>query len=253
MASKSERAASRFRKLPIEADGHIEGLSVVGFAGYIGPNNTPARRGLVLADEDGEIVHIRRMDLSKREVVCSAWSGVRVHDIREQVMALHPPCRFYANQVALVVGPREYGRARQLGVVTSTDSDRLRAFVRAISSGEPPFVEPVIQCQDNEKIAVWLCSPEEASEIMRRAHVMVREIVVNAWKGPSSVVYDAAWWLSRTCESWEEIAEAAFALLYAGNVGASRALLGAHGIDWVRSEKTLASAGEKLVHDAAKL
>ncbi len=221
MVTKAQKAAQRFRKLPIEADGHIEGLCVVGFAGYIGPNNTPARRGLVLADEGGEIVHIRRMDLSKREVVCSAWSGVRIHDIREQVTALHPPCRFYTNQIALVVGPREYGRARQLEVVTRMDSERLRDFVRSLLSEESPFV-------------VWLCSPEEASEIMRRVHVMVREIVVNALNGPPSVVYNAAWWLSRTCASPEEIAEAAFALLYAGYANAARTLLRAHGIDQTR-------------------
>ncbi len=197
---------SQIRKVDVGPDGTLAGVSVVGVHGEVDPAHTPARHQPVLADEEGRIVRIERVETNLQPV--AAWLKVGKASAPDRLPGvgtrLKPSTPAVLGNIVVVMGGDERSEAERL----------------------PEFIEPSRKWHIGDAVA-WYCRPAEAVGLFQRIRRRAQDKVVQALKkGDREHLYRYCWWLSRTAVDDADIFLAAAGLEQC-DAGMADVLLGA--------------------------
>jgi hypothetical protein len=196
------------------ADGLLPGVRVIGFHGDVGPDQTPARRGPVYADEAGRL--LRLIDVKP------APSGYEVRMEADEPPIGEGPLPGIGTRLAgwparldsfvAIVGERERGAAERLkGSHRRGEPPRVQRFVEWIAGSERSSEE--LTCERLKDIVAWYCAPEEAYALWQRIQEIAEEELYHAVaSGSFAAIKGASFWLSRAKVTDRDIYLAAAAL-----------------------------------------
>jgi hypothetical protein len=236
------------RKLIARADGSIADLYVVGFNGRLRANQTPARRGPVLADANNRLVLVResspgpdgfkvKVEVTARPIPEDVWGATGTR--------FNPPWPARLGNVVVIVGERESlcapGMAQQ---ACATEVPGVRDFLRWLVMDVERSDE--LCCARVGELVGWYCTPEQARGLWVCVAAQAR-IDVNrcAQRGDLAGLATASFWLQRSALGDSDIALAIAGLRHAkeprweamrdaGFYGASKASLMDAIDDWSR-------------------
>lgn len=191
------------KKMHSDADGVVSGLSVVGFHGRLGENQTPARRGPVFADakgrlvtiveaspEDGSAFHLT-VEVAPRKIDEAIWSSTGTR--------IDPPWPARLGSIVVIVGSREAQRARELIEIGASmppdEPERVAEFATWLSTDTQR--SDGLYCMRVGDLVAWYCTRDEARALWRRIAALAKRDVIDAAARNSSMLERASLWLSR--------------------------------------------------------
>ncbi|MDI1430891.1 hypothetical protein [Polyangium sorediatum] len=202
--------------LRLGTDGRLPGIRVVGFHGKVGTEQTPARRGPVLADEHGRLVRVLEGERSPREVLVEIDAeplpegelpgiGTRLSSV---------PALF--GDRVVIVGDRERRSSWRLTPQTSeTSTPCVEEFVAWLGGTEPRSER--LRCERVDDVVAWVCSPDEAFALWKRIEAVAEEELVRALGRDKQSLVNASFWLSRASVAERSMYLAAAGLSRAGS------------------------------------
>lgn len=200
------------RKLTARADGSIPDLRVVGFNGQLGANQTPARRGPVLADANNRLVFVREsspitdggdgfivtVEVTARPIPEDVWSTTGTR--------FNPAWPARQRNVVVIVGERETQRA--LGMAQqacSAEVAGVREFLRWLVRGEGH--SDMLCCARVGDLTAWYCTPAQADGLWVCVAEQARADVKRyAQRGDLPRLASASFWLQRAALGDDDIA-----------------------------------------------
>jgi hypothetical protein len=206
------------RKLTARADGSIPDLRVVGFNGRLGANQTPARRGPVLADANNRLALIResspapdgfvlKAEVTARPIPDDVWNSTGTR--------FDPSWPAWLGNVVVIVGEREILRAPGMAQQASATSVvGVRDFLRWLALDVERSDE--LRCARVGELVAWYCTPEQARGLWVCVAEQARlEVKRCAQRGDLPGLATASFWLQRAALGDPDIALAIAGLRHA--------------------------------------
>jgi hypothetical protein len=182
----------------------VSGLSVVGFHGRLGENQTPARRAPVLADAKGRLATIIEaspddgargfrltVEVAPRKIDAGIWSSTGTR--------IDPPWPTRLGNIVVIVGGREMQRARELAEigegVPTDEPERVAAFARWLCTDTRRSDD--LCCMRVDDLLAWYCTRDEARALWRRIAIVAKRDVIDAAMRNPSMLERTSLWLSR--------------------------------------------------------
>jgi hypothetical protein len=191
--------------LHINAEGFIQGLSVIGFHGYVEPDETPARLGPVYVDAQGCHARIAEVGLTQ----------VRIESYPPPLPAEGPlpgdgtragPWAARVGYTIIAIGPEEKRRGDALRRHAARENGRVAGFLAWFVGSELRSSE--LCCERREdSVALWYCAEREGFTLRDSiVRVAKAELVETIRQGSSfEAIEDVAWWLSRAAVAEADI------------------------------------------------
>lgn len=212
--------------LRVGADRLLPGLQVIAHHGELEPDQTPARRGAVLADAAGRIIHIGEA----RPVRPKDGMPAPEYEVSPEVVgSLDPggglpgigtrigPWPARLGDYVVTIGRRELrcvGRMQRQQPV-SGEPARVQDFLRW-TVGTEMRSEP-LTCERIDEHIAWYCSENEAFALWKRIQpVALEELRYAVNRRGEQEIIDVAYWLTRAALSDEDIYLAVAAMRLAG-------------------------------------
>lgn len=168
----------------------IPGLHVVGINGRLGANQTPSRRGEVLADVNNRLAFVRvqpeglSVEVMARPISEDVWSttGTRID----------PPWPARFGFTVVIVGERETLCAHRMVPQVAGVSD----FLHWLGTGAERSDE--LCCARVDSLVAWYCSNEQAQGLFAcMAEQARREVLERELAGDLPGLASASFWLQR--------------------------------------------------------
>lgn len=206
----------------------LAGVWVIGFNGEVEPQDTPARRAPVLADDQGALVRLVPEASSGRDGAyrLRVETGTRVGG--EEALPGHGtrlergPARL--GHTLVLVGDAERNAASRMrdllpGTAPASVSDFITWLARGCPAPAPEGARNLGKlvawyCSEVEAHALWMCVHEEAK----------RELFHAVAENHTQEMYAASWWLSRVAFTDEDLYVAAAGLMRSGSPHAEKML-----------------------------
>jgi hypothetical protein len=200
-------------------DRQLPGVQIVGFHGKVGAEQTPARRGPVLADAEGRLLRVLRDRVSasgRRELLIETErEPLPPDELPGDGTRLSPVPARLGDYVA-IVGEREQSRCDRLTLRAGRDEPpRVARFVSWLRGDEACSVE--LTCERVGEVVAWCCAPEEAFALWRRIQAVAEEELFRALQDDKYALIAASFWLSRAKVTDQDIYLAAAGLKRAGS------------------------------------
>lgn len=162
--------------------------SIIGFEGRVSETQTPALRSPLLEDSTGRIFVVNQRDSTGVRIVPMLSSqDPMLGGVWTRIVSTPAEVTF----VCLVLGPND------LAVLANAEIFCERTAKAVESTIHPRFWE---------RLQVWICTEDEATvtvdEIAEQASIAVQEALN---RNDRSVIYDAAWWLSRAARHVNDV------------------------------------------------
>jgi hypothetical protein len=190
------------RALEVAPGERLEGVQVIGFHGGVAPEHTPGQREPVLANSQGRLVGIERVEYSPAgPPQQSVWTRTgelwRTGLLPGHATLLESPWPAYWGHIVMVLGQDEQAHASSLATIEPrVENPRVNELVRWLS--EPANAPPPPLTQRLGELVAWYCSPAQAFALYQRiARVAEKEMIRAANAGEDGAVYRASWWLTR--------------------------------------------------------
>lgn len=204
-----------------KADGTIPGLRVVGYHGRLGPNQTPARRPPVYADDEGMPGRIRAsepgpsgtfsltIEFDTKAIPEDVWAttGTRIEPAWTATLAA---------PLILILGPRELRVVHELrklgGEPEQPALDEILAWVETET-----LRSDTLRCVRIGELLAWNCTRALADALAARIATIARRQVTDAAReGQRHELRGASFWLSRAAVCDADVFLAAAGLRRAG-------------------------------------
>lgn len=207
------------RVIQVGEDGALPDIQVVGFHGQVGADQTPARRGSVLADAEGRLVRIlevRPAGAGRREVLLEIDAEPLPAGELPGVGTRLAPLPARLGDYVVVVGERERARRAELARRAGADEpQRVGPVVRWLGGNEARSEE--LGCERLGDTVAWYCTPDEAFALWRRIQAVAEEAFYRALEQDKHTLIAASYWLSRAKVTDQDIYLAAAGLRRAGS------------------------------------
>lgn len=211
--------------LRVGADGLLPGLCVIGHHGRLGQDQTPARRGAVLADAAGHIVDPRETrpartrkgaPTGKREVALERIGRVGPDGELPGIGTRIGPWPARLDHYVVLLGERELRCVDRIARAEAARSEpaRVREVLRWLAGSEARSDQ--LTCERLGGLIAWYCSEDEAFALWTQIQPVAREDLFAVRRSGNQEIINAAYWLTRAAMSDADIYLAVAAMRGAG-------------------------------------
>jgi len=211
--------------LRVGADGLLPGLRVIGHHGRPGQDQTPARRGAVLADAAGHIVDPRETrparttkgaPTGEREVVLERIGRVRPDSELPGIGTRIGPWPARLDHYVVILGDRELRRVDRIARAEAARSEpaRMHEVLRWLAGSQARSEQ--LTCERLGGLIAWYCSEDEAFALWTRIQPVAREDLFAVRRSGNQEIINAAYWLTRAAMNDANIYLAVAAMRRAG-------------------------------------
>ncbi|MBZ4415299.1 hypothetical protein [Myxococcus sp. RHSTA-1-4] len=221
----SKPSSNKPYPVTLSHEGEIPGVQVVGFHGEVDAGDTPARRAAILVDAEGWLVRILPFsDAPEREPGEERPARIRLERGPLRVDAEGPlpgvgtrlgPWPARLGYTVVLLGQTELRAAARLAAHAPADESGPTRLIQWLAQGRPAPA-PEWTAQLNGLVA-WYCPEREAHALWLSILREARLAALQSFGGSPQLLEEAAWWLSRTALSDDDLYLSAACLKHAGS------------------------------------